>query len=158
MTRGGPGTGTPCRFAAPRIGVRPQDPAREQLDIATSLCDSALAPQERGNQNCGRPSARPRTGSSMDFVRYYRTQFRDDLEEVVKAGAPSLHPPERDVVIIQPRTLSALNSVIESWTPERQMAFASGLYLTVLADEVCYTYFHLHYADFRRLKVSQTAR
>lgn len=85
----------------------------------------------------------------MQFERYYGTLFRHDLQSVV-GGLQSLHRDAR-VVAIQPRTLSTLNPVIRDWDRDQQLHFASGLYLTILVDEVCWTYFRHHYDAFRRL-------
>lgn len=79
---------------------------------------------------------------------YYGTQFRDDLRRVL-ANAHQIHP--HGEVTIQPRSISRENRVIRMWREERRSLFASALLLTVLVDQVCYTYFKEVYPQFRAL-------
>jgi hypothetical protein len=84
------------------------------------------------------------------FIDYYRGPFRRDLARVV-AAMESPHSREAAGVVIQPLQLSTENPVIRDWSAAEQMLFGSGLYLTILADEVCYTHFRPDYEGFRRL-------
>ena len=59
-----------------------------------------------------------------------------------------LHDPDP---AIQPRTLSTENPVIRHWDAQQQGLFAAALFITVLADQVCFTYFRDRYAAFRAL-------
>ncbi len=87
---------------------------------------------------------------SMSLAAYYSGDFRRDLERVV-AAMPSLHDHGPDETTIQPRTLSLGNPVIRAWPEERQFLFAAALVLTILVDQVCYTYFRSVYSRFRAL-------
>jgi len=87
---------------------------------------------------------------TIDLAEYYRGAFRGDLEKVVR-HAPPKHEHERGEITIQPRTLSTENRVVRLWDPEWRGLFASALFLTVLVDQVCYSYFRAHYEAFRKL-------
>lgn len=85
----------------------------------------------------------------MLFGDYYQGPFRSDLFRVI-AGLAPIHD-HFDGTTLQPRIISRENAVVRSWSPERQYLFAAGLFLTVLADQVCYTHFQPQYEGFRRL-------
>jgi hypothetical protein len=86
----------------------------------------------------------------MLLRQYYGDPFRDDLGELL-AGAPPACDHGIDEVTIQPRTLSTDNPAVFRWDTPRRGLFASALFLTILADQVCYTYFRRHYPPFREL-------
>jgi hypothetical protein len=86
----------------------------------------------------------------MTFSDYYNSSFRQDLQSVV-AAMPPLHDHGDGEVTIQPRTLSIANPVISGWGEDLRMLFAAALFLTILVDEVCYTYFRPAYPRFRAL-------
>lgn len=86
----------------------------------------------------------------MSFSEYYNNSFRQDLQRVVTA-MPPLHDHGDGEVTIQPRTLSIANPVIRGWREDRRILFAAALFLTILVDEVCYTYFQPAYPSFRAL-------
>lgn len=86
----------------------------------------------------------------MTFAEYYHNLFRRDLLRIVEA-LPPLHDHGSDEVTLQPRTLSRANPVVRGWSAPRRMLFASGLFLTLLADQVFYTYFRAAYPHFRSL-------
>ena len=87
---------------------------------------------------------------SMRTLReYYGDPFREDLASVMASGRSShLHDPDP---AIQPRTLSTETPVIRSWNAQQRGLFAAALFITVLSDQVCYTYFRDCYAAFRVL-------
>jgi hypothetical protein len=87
---------------------------------------------------------------SMTLDDYYHSQFSNDLRNVLE-GLPSLHQHGSDDVTLQPRSLSTANPIVRRWEKDRLGLFASALFLTVLADQVCYTHFPEHYATFRAL-------
>ena len=84
------------------------------------------------------------------FVDYYNGAFRGDLLAVLIAR-PSLHDHRAGETTIQPRTISRSNPIVRKWPDERRMVFATGLFLTVLADQVCFTHFQGAYRRFRDL-------
>jgi hypothetical protein len=86
----------------------------------------------------------------MQFADYYKSLFRMDLESVMRAAPPSQHRDAAEVMI-QPRTLSSENGVIRRWPAERRALFGAAVFLTVLADQVCYTHFQALYPQFRSL-------
>jgi hypothetical protein len=74
-----------------------------------------------------------------DFDKYYNFAFRDDLLDVVSARPP-LHEHGVGEITLQPLTISFSNPIVRRWIDERRMLFAAALFLTILADQVCYTY------------------
>jgi len=84
----------------------------------------------------------------MHLANYYRQQFRNDLAAVMRA-LPPMH--EFDAPALQPRIIGLENPVIRGWDREQCSNFAASLFITVLTDQVCYTYFPRHYPTFRRL-------
>lgn len=84
----------------------------------------------------------------MTFRDYYNSSFRDDLRDVVRGLAP-VH--DHGEFSLQPRSISVRNPTVRSWDEHRRMAFAVALFLTVLADQVCYTHFRSSYPQFRDL-------
>lgn len=86
----------------------------------------------------------------MIFAEYYNELFREDVARVV-TGLPARHDHGPDEVTIQPRSISGRNPVIRAWPDDRRALFACGLFLTVLADQVCYTHFRASYPTFRAL-------
>lgn len=86
----------------------------------------------------------------MLFAEYYGDPFRSDLA-YVSAGLPPSHEHEPGSVVLQPRTLSTRNPAVLAMTAERRSLFGVALFLTVVADQVCYTYFRAHYVHFREL-------
>src|SRR5690606_27668683 len=64
---------------------------------------------------------------------------------------PALHEHAPGQIALQPRTISLRNPVVRRWSVERRTLFAAGLFLTVLADQVCYTHFQASYSRFREL-------
>src|SRR5688500_7663918 len=86
----------------------------------------------------------------MLFADYYNKLFREDLAQVLDASPPA-HAHEPDEVTIQPKTISEANLIVQSWAQDRRLLFAAGLFLTVLADQVCYTHFADSYPRFRSL-------
>jgi hypothetical protein len=86
----------------------------------------------------------------MTLDEYYNGPFRDDLTRVI-AALPSRHDHRPHEIAVQPRTLSRLNPIVQSWDVSGRMLFASSLFLTVLADQVCYTHFRSSYSRFREL-------
>jgi hypothetical protein len=86
----------------------------------------------------------------MSLQEYYRSDFRGDLLSMIAAGPRSEHRREIETVI-QPRTIGAENSVVMGWSDSRRARFAACLFLTLLVDQVCYTYFAMHYKRFRQL-------
>jgi hypothetical protein len=84
----------------------------------------------------------------MTFADYYRSRFRGDLHSVIQA-VPRDHDFGPGVIALQPRTVSAENPAIRNWRIDQRAHFASALFLTVLVDQVCYTYFQAHYNAFR---------
>src|SRR5687767_11977564 len=87
---------------------------------------------------------------AMTFDEYYNGPFRGDLLRVI-AALPSLHDHGAGEVVVQPRSVSRLNPVVRGWTSSQQMLFAASLFLTVLADQVCYTHFRSSYDRFREV-------
>lgn len=85
----------------------------------------------------------------MTFIEYYGDTFRSDLNQVVQ-NCPSPHAMKGDV-IIQPKMLTLENHTINSWKPDRINLFATALFFTILADQVCYTYFRDFYSQFQAL-------
>lgn len=86
----------------------------------------------------------------MLFADYYAGLFREDIARVASA-LPSRHEHTPGETTLQPRSISRRNAVIRGWSPERRALFAASLFLTVLADQVCYTHFRPSYDRFRRL-------
>lgn len=86
----------------------------------------------------------------MLFAEYYNELFRHDLSRVVQ-GSPCAHPHESNEATIQPRMLSEANPVVREWPQDRRLLFAAGLFLTILADQVCYTHFPGSYSRFSAL-------
>ena len=86
----------------------------------------------------------------MRFADYYRTEFRADLESVLRA-APPQHHEHPDEATIQPYSLSSANSAVRHMPTERRVRFGAALFFTVLVDQVCYTYFQDVYPKFRSI-------
>jgi hypothetical protein len=86
------------------------------------------------------------------FANYYRHEFREDLK-VLDGFAVCGHRPRapRDEVEFQPKSLSVANRTLASWPDARRVQFALALFLTVLADQVCFTHFRHLYDRFRAL-------
>ncbi len=88
----------------------------------------------------------------MLFAEYYRTSFHSDLVAVLDTAPPSCRPlRDEHEVFIQPIALTEKNPAIKAWPEGRRTNFAMALFLTVLADQVCFTHFREEYARFRRL-------
>lgn len=86
----------------------------------------------------------------MTLAEYYNGPFASDLARVLRA-LPPIHQHEPGEVTLQPRSLSLANPTVRHWPRERRGLFASALFLTILADQVCYTHFREHYWSFRDL-------
>lgn len=86
----------------------------------------------------------------MLFVEYYGAPFRADLAAVV-AGLPPMHEHDPYTIVLQPRTLSTKNPAVRALSEERRGLFACALFLTIVADQVCYTHFRPHYSGFLTL-------
>lgn len=86
----------------------------------------------------------------MLFAEYYGEPFRRDLDAVI-AGLPPMHLPEGGDVILQPRILDSQNPAVRSLSDKRRALFGAALFLTVVADQVCYSYYPEQYARFREL-------
>jgi hypothetical protein len=84
----------------------------------------------------------------MGFSEYYNHEFRDDLTKVY-AALPPMHEHSDGVAMIQPHMIGHENPVVHAWAAERRILFATGLFLTILADQVCYTHFRDRYPAFR---------
>jgi hypothetical protein len=85
----------------------------------------------------------------MRFADYYRRFFRNDLAEMLAAVRP---PFDRCAAngVVRPVMLSTENAVVCGWPDEGMAAFGAALFLTILADQVCYTHFR-SYDRFRQL-------
>jgi hypothetical protein len=86
----------------------------------------------------------------MQFARYFRAEFSIDLELILRASRQSQHDHANELAI-QPRMLSSENVVIGNWSPERRALFGAALFLTILTDQVCYSYFQPAYSQFHSL-------
>jgi hypothetical protein len=86
----------------------------------------------------------------MNFADYYGLPFRRDITAVLGGLAP-MHEHVAGEVVLQPRTLSSLNPAVRALSDERQALFACALFLTIVADQVCYTHFRSAYDRFRAL-------
>lgn len=86
----------------------------------------------------------------MLFAEYYGSHFRSDIASVVD-GLPSMHVHESDVPVLQPRTLSTENPAVRAMPVRQQGLFACALFLTIVADQVCYTHFREFFPRFQEL-------
>lgn len=86
----------------------------------------------------------------MKLSTYYHSDFRGDLRDLI-ACAPIARSHTLGEITIQPRTLSTENPTVRAWAAERRTLFASSLFITIMADQVCYTYFRAQYPQFRAL-------
>ncbi len=89
----------------------------------------------------------------MEFAEYYRTKFRNDLSRfMLSIPVESRHHGNNAAEItIQYSKLSQDLRHLKVIEPPHVVPFAIAVYLTVLTDEVFYTYFKVHYSKFRRL-------
>ena len=91
----------------------------------------------------------------MSFAKYYREQFRRDLQGFMMS-IPSdsrNHDYDKNVFTIQFDRLTMSKPHILEVREESRAHFAVALFWTVLADQVCYTHFRSAYERFRRLTV-----
>jgi hypothetical protein len=86
------------------------------------------------------------------FDEYYHHEFRADLHAVLRAERPSKCQ-EVSGPRLQPHMLTSRNRAVRRWDDERRALFAAGLFLTVLADQVCHYHFRSCYERFRELTV-----
>src|SRR5690606_31423403 len=93
-----------------------------------------------------------------DFDKYYKGQFRNDLQRFF-ATIPDdskFHEDKehKQVYSIQYRRLTNEYSHLDFLsTNQTMMNFAVSLFFTILVDEVCYTHFQSDYSTFGRLKL-----
>src|SRR5690606_3024883 len=86
------------------------------------------------------------------FHDYYRGEFRADFRQIY---APARHRHDAFHYAfaepsLQPHALER-HRQIRRWNRTRKEHFALSLFLTVLADQVCYTHFREAYRRFREL-------
>lgn len=86
----------------------------------------------------------------MQFSEYYGAHFRSDISAIV-AGLAQIHEHDPGAIILQPLTLSSENPAVRALPEERRALFACALFLTIVADQVCYTYFPASYPRFAEL-------
>ncbi|MCE9619191.1 MAG: hypothetical protein K8R92_04710 [Planctomycetes bacterium] len=86
----------------------------------------------------------------MQFSEYYNHEFRADLAKAY-AALPPMHEHSKGVAMIQPRMIGHDNPIVHAWPEERRLLFAASLFLTTLADQVCFTHFRDQYAAFSEL-------
>ena len=86
----------------------------------------------------------------MLFAEYYGSPFRADIAAIV-AGLPPMHEHDPGTIVLQPRTLSTKNPAVRLLSEERRGLFACALFLTIVADQVCYTHFRQSYSRFNEL-------
>src|SRR5881397_61460 len=86
----------------------------------------------------------------VSFEAYYGETFRKDLGAVLDVRLPRQHV-FGDEVTLQPRSLSVENPVVNAWDRQHRAVFEVALFLTVLVDQVCYTYYRAHHERFASL-------
>jgi hypothetical protein len=88
----------------------------------------------------------------MTFAEYYRSNFRGDLEKVVRSAPSPNHFSEgAHETELQPRVISRHNQAVRLLPDDRRALFGVALFFTVLVDQVCYTYFRGYYPRFQVL-------
>lgn len=88
-----------------------------------------------------------------NFDKYYNGQFRQDIQTFfVNVPERSKHTfDDRQVFTIQYQTLTKDCDYLDFLDINQKAYFGTALFFTVLADQVCYTYFRQQYDKFFQL-------
>lgn len=87
----------------------------------------------------------------MIFRDYYRSKFASELTRFAEhTPVEHKHHSERNILTVQPWTLSRDSNYIDTMDSDDAINFALSLFFVVLVDEVMYTYYSEHYSSFQK--------
>lgn len=87
----------------------------------------------------------------MIFKDYYRSKFQTDLAKFAEYMPDEhKHHSDKNIVTVQPWTLSRESNHIDTMNSDDVMNFALSLFFVVLVDEVMYTYYPERYGGFQK--------